>query len=183
MPITTINNPVDDDVAANLAGGALATDPHPSTHKDQVTYNESVETAVNATIALAEANEAALAAHTHTVERTIGIACSDESTAISATGTKATIRMPYAMNLTGVRASLTSPCTTGTFTADINEAGVSILSTKLTIDAGEKTSTTAATPPVLSDVALADDAEITVDVDVVGDGTATGLKITLIGTD
>jgi len=34
---------------------------------------------------------------------------------------------------------------------------------------------------VISDAALADDAEITVDIDQVGDGTATGLKITLIG--
>ena len=111
----------------------------------------------------------------------IGVACSDESTAISATGTKVTFRMPYAMTVTGVRASLTGATTTGTVTVDINEAGVSILSTKLTIDATEKTSTTAATAAVISDSALADDAEVTVDVDVVGDGTATGLKVWILG--
>jgi hypothetical protein len=68
------------------------------------------------------------------------------------------------------------------FTVDINEGGTSILSTKLTIDNTEKTSTTAATPPVISDSSLADDAEITVDIDQIGDGTAKGLKVTIIGT-
>ena len=111
----------------------------------------------------------------------IGVACSDESTAIDATGTKVTFRMPYAMTVTGVRATLTTADTTG-ITVDINESGTSILSTKLTVDASEKTSTTAATAAVISDSALADDAEVTVDVDVVGDGTATGLKIWLLGT-
>lgn len=110
------------------------------------------------------------------------VACSDESTAIDSTGTKITFRMPHAMTVTAVRASLTGACSTGTFTVDINEGGATILSTKLTIDATEKTSTTAATPAVISDSALADDAEITIDVDDTGDDTATGLKVTLIGT-
>lgn len=109
------------------------------------------------------------------------LACSDESTAIDATGTKLTFRMPYAFTLSAVRASVNSACTTGTFTVDINEGGTTILSTKLTIDATEKTSTTAAAAAVISDSALADDAEITIDVDDVGDSTATGLKVTLIG--
>lgn len=111
----------------------------------------------------------------------IAIACSDESTAIDSTGTKVTFRMPYAFTLSAVRASLTGACTTGTFTVDINESGTTILSTKLTIDATEKTSTTAATAAVISDTALADDAEITIDVDDDGDSTATGLKVYLIG--
>ncbi len=46
---------------------------------------------------------------------------------------------------------------------DINEGGTSVLSTKLTIDNTEKTSTSAVTPAVISDSALADDAEITDD--------------------
>ena len=91
--------------------------------------------------------------------------------------------MPYAMTVTGVRASLSTAQTSGSiFTVDINEGGTSILSTKLTIDNTEKTSTTAATAAVISDSALADDSEITVDVDQIGDGTAKGLKVTLIGT-
>ena len=40
---------------------------------------------------------------------------------------------------------------------------------------------TAATAAVISDSALADDAEITIDVDQIGDGTAKGLKVYLIG--
>jgi hypothetical protein len=69
------------------------------------------------------------------------------------------------------------------FTVDINEAGTFLsLSTKLTIDNTEKTSVTAATPAVISDSSLADDAEMSIDIDQVGDGTAKGLKITLYGT-
>lgn len=111
------------------------------------------------------------------------IACSDEVTAITAGVAKVTFRMPFAFTLTGVRASLTTAQTSGTiFTVDINEAGLTLLSTKITIDNTEKTSVTAVTPPVMSDTALADDAEITIDVDLVGDGTAKGLKVTLLGT-
>ena len=59
---------------------------------------------------------------------------------------------------------------------------VSILSTKITFDNNEKTTTTATTPAVVSDTALADDAEITIDIDVVGTSGAEGLKVTLLGT-
>lgn len=112
----------------------------------------------------------------------IPIACSDETTALTAGTAKVTFRMPFAFTLTAVRASLTTAQTSGAvFTVDINEAGVSILSTKLTIDNTEKSSVTAATAPVMSDTALADDAEITIDIDQVGDGTAKGLKVYLIG--
>ena len=111
------------------------------------------------------------------------IACSDETTALTAGAAKITFRIPYAMTLTEVRANLNTAQTSGSvFTVDINENGSSILSTKLTIDNTEKTSTTASTPAVISDSSLADDAEITIDIDQVGDGTAKGLKVTLIGT-
>jgi len=113
----------------------------------------------------------------------IQLACSDETTALTAGTAKITFRMPHAMTVTAVRASLTTAQSSGNiFTVDINEGGTSILSTKLTIDNTEKTSTTAATAPVISDASLADDAEITIDIDQIGDGTAKGLKITLIGT-
>lgn len=112
----------------------------------------------------------------------IGIACSDETTALTTGTAKATFRLPFAFTVTAVRASLSTAQTGGLiFTVDINEAGVSILSTKLTIDNTEKTSTTAATPPVISDTSLADDAEITIDIAQVGDGTAKGLKVWLVG--
>jgi hypothetical protein len=110
------------------------------------------------------------------------IACSDESTALTTGTAKVTFRMPYAFTVTAVRASLATAQASGSiFTVDINEAGTTIISTKLTIDNTEKTSTTAATAPVISDSALADDAEMTVDIDQVGDGTAKGLKVVLIG--
>ena len=115
--------------------------------------------------------------------KTIILAVTDEATVLAAATGVLTFRMPYALTLTGVRASLVTAQTSGSLvTVDINEAGVSVLSTKITIDNTEKTSTTAVTAPVISDSALADDAEITIDIDVVGDGTAKGLKITLIGT-
>ncbi len=113
---------------------------------------------------------------------TIQVACSDTTTAITTGTAKVTFRMPYAMTLTAVRASLGTAQASGSiFTVNINKNGSTILSTKLTIDNTEKTSVTAATPAVISSAALASDDEITIDVDQVGDGTAKQLIVTLIG--
>lgn len=113
----------------------------------------------------------------------IQAACSDEITALTTGTAKITFRMPAAMHLTAVRASLTTAQASGSiFTVDIKKNGTSILSTKITIDNTELTSTTAATPPVISDSNLADDASITVNIDQVGTSGAKGLKIALIGT-
>ena len=111
------------------------------------------------------------------------VAVTDLTTAIGAGTFKIKFRMPYALTLTEIpRASLYTVQTSGSiFTVDINKSNATILSTKLTIDNGESTSKTAATPAVLSSTTLADDEEISVDVDQVGDGTARGLIITLIG--
>ena len=91
--------------------------------------------------------------------------------------------MPYAFTLTAVEASLTTAGTGANLvTVDIHESGTTILSTKITIDATETTSTTAATPPVISDTSLAADAEMKVDVDQIDSGgVSAGLKVTLIG--
>lgn len=110
----------------------------------------------------------------------IMLAVSDETTAIEAGTGKLSFRMPHAFTLSAVRASLKTASSSGAVTVDINENGATILSTKLTIDQGEKSSTTAATPAVISDANLTDDAEMTVDIDGAGSG-ATGLKVTLIG--
>lgn len=115
---------------------------------------------------------------------TLAVAASDETTAITTGTAKVTFRNPFptAFIVSAVKASLTTAQTSGSiFTVDINDAGTSILSTKLTIDNTEKTSTTAATAAVISDRSIAADAEITVDVDQVGDGTAKGLKVYLLG--
>lgn len=121
--------------------------------------------------------------HNSYLQETIIIACSDETTALTTGTAKVTFRMPFALTLTTVRASLTSAgSTSGLTTVDINESGTTILSTKLSIDYGEKTSTTAETPAVISDTALADDSEITIDIDAVtGGADETGLKVYLIG--
>ena len=111
------------------------------------------------------------------------VACSDEDSDLE-TGTAVTTwRMPFKFHIKEVRASLTTAGTGGTLvTVDINESGSTILSTKITIDASETTSTTSATPPVISDNTLADDAKMTVDIDAVGStNTGKGLKISIIG--
>jgi len=111
------------------------------------------------------------------------IAASDETTDLTTGTAKSTFRMPYAFTLTAVRISVTTAPVGSTIIIDINETASSILSTKLTIDASEKTSETAATAAVISDTALADDAEMTIDIDQIGSSTAgAGLKVYLIGT-
>jgi len=118
--------------------------------------------------------------HTSAIQSFV-IACSDETTLLT-TGTKVTFRMPYQFIVTEVRASLTTVATGSTVIIDINEAGTTILSTKITIDANESTSTTASTPPVISDSALADDAQMTIDIDQIGSSNAgKGLKVYIIG--
>jgi hypothetical protein len=118
------------------------------------------------------------------IPTTESLACSDETTALTTGTAKVTFRMPYAMTVTEVRASLTGAgSTSGATTIDINEGGVSILSTKLTIDFGDTTSVGATTPAVISDSTLADNSVITVDIDgVTGGSDETGLKVYLIGT-
>jgi hypothetical protein len=111
------------------------------------------------------------------------IACSDEATSLTTGTAKVTFRAPYAFTLTAVRASVNTAPTGSTLIVDINEAGTTVLSTKLSIDASEKTSTTAASAAVISDSAIADDAEITIDIDQIGSTIAgKGLKVALIGT-
>lgn len=114
-------------------------------------------------------------------QEVLPVACSDEGSILT-TGTKVTFRMAYDFTLSRVKASLTTEQTSGSiFTVDITRNGTSILSTKLTIDNGEKTSATATTPAVLSTTSLDDDDEIAIAIDQIGDGTATGLKVYFVG--
>jgi hypothetical protein len=109
------------------------------------------------------------------------VAVSDETTTLTTGTNKVRFRVPYPMTLTGVRGHLNTASTSGIVTVDINENGTTILSTKLTFDVNERTTTTAAIPAVLSDTSLTDDAELSVDIDIAGTGAA-GLKVTLLGT-
>ena len=112
----------------------------------------------------------------------IQISCSDEVTALI-TGTTTTFRMPYNMLLTEVRGSLTTAQVSGsTFTVNVLSGGTTILSTLLTINNNQKTSKAlGTTQPVISTPNLVDDSEISVSITQIGNGTARGLKITLIG--
>ena len=120
---------------------------------------------------------------THAATQAIGIAVGDETTVLTTGTGKVEFQMPYAFTLTDVKATVTTaPTTDAGFTVDINEDGSTILSTKITLDATEKTSATATTPPVISDSSLAADGVITVDIDALSSGgTEAGLKIWLIG--
>jgi len=113
------------------------------------------------------------------------IAASDESTALTTGTAKISFRMPYAFTLTAGAGGITASCnqapTGAILTVDVNEPGTTILSTKLTIAIGSTTSV-GGTAPVISDVNLAANALITIDIDQIGSSNAgTGLKITLIG--
>ena len=110
------------------------------------------------------------------------IACGAEDEALT-TGTKSTFRLPFGFTVTEVRASLTTAGTGANLvTLDFEQNGTTILSTAITIDASELTSTTSATPPVISTSALTDDASIDCDVDQIDSGGASkGLKMYLIG--
>ena len=118
-----------------------------------------------------------------TIQLYIGYALSDETTDLAVGLATTTFRMPYAMTVTGVRASVTTAPTGSNIIVDINDTAVSILSTKLSIDVSEKTSTTATTAVNITTTALTDDAEITIDIDQIGSTIAgAGLKVYLIGT-
>jgi len=111
------------------------------------------------------------------------VAISGETTALTVATALTTFRMPYAFQLSDVKASLTTAGgTSGVTTLDINQDGSTILSTKLTIDYGELTSVTAATKFVLSTNTLTANSKMTVDCDAItGSGAEAGGKITLIG--
>ena len=114
------------------------------------------------------------------IEQFMTLAISDESTSITTGINKLTMRSPYAMTLTRIpRASLNTVSSSGNPTVDINLSGTSILGVnKLSIDASEKTSTTAATATTLATTSIPDDSEITFDIDTAGTG-AKGLKVIL----
>ena len=119
--------------------------------------------------------------HTSAIQSFV-IACSDETTLLT-TGTKVTFRIPYSFTVTAVRASLTTAGTgVNLVTVDINEGGSTILGDKITFTTTQKTSTTAVAQPTITDASLADDAEMTIEIDQIDSGgVSAGLKVTLIG--
>ena len=116
-----------------------------------------------------------------TKKRYIQIRLLDKDTSHAAdTGVGGEFRFTQAMTIVGVSCYFDTAGVGSVTTIDINEAGATILSTKLTVDASEKTSETAATPAVISDAAIAANAIITFDLDGIASGTAgKGLVIEL----
>jgi len=121
------------------------------------------------------------------VEEIIIIALSDETSNLTTGVDKVIFHMPFAMTLTKVKSSVSAVPTGSTLIVDINEfpsggSKATILSTKLSIDASESTSETAASQHVISDSALADNASLHFDIDQIGSSnTGKGLKVTLYG--
>jgi hypothetical protein len=107
---------------------------------------------------------------------------SNETTAFVIGTNKQRFRLPYAFKVTAVYAEVSTAQTSGSIIqVDINVNGTSMLSTKLTIDNGETDSNTAATPAVMSSTSFAARDQFQFDLDQVGDGTARGLKVTIVG--
>lgn len=114
-------------------------------------------------------------------QETLVIAISDETTAITTGTAKVTFYMPYAFNLVKVKASVTTVSSSGIPTFNLNDDGVSVFTTKVTIDANENFSDDA-TPSALTStpLAIASGSKMTIDIDVAGTG-ATGAKLYIIG--
>ena len=111
----------------------------------------------------------------------LAYALSDETSNLTV-GNLISFRVPFAIILSEIRISVNDAPTVSSLIVDVKEAGVSIFSTLLSIDATELTSVTAATPAVISDVNLADDALITVSTTQIGSGNSgKGLKILFKG--
>ena len=98
----------------------------------------------------------------------IEVACSDITTSNTATTNVASFHMPFAGTLLEVISSLDTVCTGSTHITDINYDGSTCLSTKLSIDASEYDSSTAASAAVISVSAFAKDKKISIDRDQVG---------------
>lgn len=110
------------------------------------------------------------------------VAASDETTALTTGTGKVTFRVLDAFTLSEVRIAVNTAPTGSTIIVDVNKNGVSIFSTRVTIDASEKTSMTAATAAVLSTTSFAVDNEISIDVDQIGSTVAgAGLKVAFLG--
>lgn len=111
----------------------------------------------------------------------LAVAMSDESTAITTGTAKVTFRLLRSFLLVDALATLSTESSSGAPQVDVNAAGVSVFgANKLTIDANERTSATAATPVTLTTQLLPADSEITLDIDAAGTG-AKGLKLYLQG--
>ena len=104
--------------------------------------------------------------------RYVEIRLLDKDTAHEAGAVGGEFRVPVAMTIVAVGMYFDTAGSGSVTTLDINESDTTILSTKITVDDGEKTSKTAAAAPVVSDGAYAADAILTFVFDGIASGTA-----------
>lgn len=108
-------------------------------------------------------------------------AVSDEQTNLQPGTEIITFRMPYACRLLEARSNVKNAPTGSSLIVDVNQNSASILTQQLTIDPGEKTSVSSTAPAIISTPLLADDAEMSIDIDQVGaTNPGKGLKMTFI---
>lgn len=96
------------------------------------------------------------------------LACSDDASPIEVKAGKVNWRASEARVLVGIRASLKTAATGSAVIVDLKVNGASCLSTKLSIDATEESSVTAASQAVISSPLIPDDAKLSVDIVQVG---------------
>src|SRR3990172_188241 len=113
------------------------------------------------------------------VDTSFVVTCSDEGTDLDTLNNpKTTFRMPFGYVLSAVRASVRVAPVGSTIIVDIKQNNVTILSTLITIDAGEFSSFTASIPPVILTSTLTNDAELEIFLNQVGSTTpGKGLKV------
>lgn len=178
-------------MSGGTGGGAAALASVALTTKGDLLTFDTAETRLpvgaNGLILTADSTVAdgiAWAANVHpAVTQSFITACSDETSDLT-TGIKSTWRVPFNFTVESVRASVTTAPTGADITVDILQNGVSILTTNITIDATEKTSISAAVQPVVGTTALTNDAEITINLTVIGSTIAgAGLKVSIIGIE
>jgi hypothetical protein len=108
------------------------------------------------------------------------VSVGDESTVITNGANKVRFKADFAGTLVAVRAGVNIAPTGSTLIIDINKNGVSMLGTKLSIDATETTSTTATNAATITTTSIADEDEISIDIDQPGATVAgAGLKVSL----
>lgn len=116
-----------------------------------------------------------------------GFAVTDEVNAVSAGDNKVKVRLPFAMSLTSITASLSVAQTSGTaLQVEVRRAATSLLTGANLVFVNTYAHSTlgSGTQPVLASgppIAMAQHDEIIVRVVAIGDGTAKGLKVTLHG--
>jgi len=112
----------------------------------------------------------------------IGIALSDETTALTTGTNKAVFYMPYAMTLSCVRIGVTTAPTCACLVIDIQKAGATIFSTQPSIISTCLNNFKCGPSPVLSCTAMGNWAKMSFEICAVGACVAgAGLKAWLIG--